>query len=333
MIGQVLSKWFWKKVGVFTSPHLVRITERFVIDGVEIAEKKLNDYYIHILDQADQWGIPLSFFEIQVIVAVQYFLEQNVDYAVFEVGLGWLYDGTNIWSQPLATYVTSICLEHTNLLWKTRSSVLRNKLGIIKKNTPLFTPYDNQQIQYACDRVGAYHVSIKWKQVPDDNLTNLYGAHQQRNALLVLESLKHVWFEPDITKKSLKHISYSGRFDRSIEGFILDTANNTASVNVLVKTLQDNDIDLTKLVIIYGSTQKDPIYCAHLVNMFWSSSVYLVDDFHRAQPVSEYAPLVNNVSDSDSSLWDAIEKIPKDSKVLITGSLYLVGSFMKLKNN
>lgn len=64
---------------------------------------------------------------------VLYFSDEKVDYAVIEVGLGGLYDGTNIFKQPLACFITSITLEHTYLLGKTWTSVLKNKLGIVKE--------------------------------------------------------------------------------------------------------------------------------------------------------------------------------------------------------
>jgi dihydrofolate synthase/folylpolyglutamate synthase len=72
--------------------------------------------------------IELSFFEIQVVVMILYFSDENVNYAVIEVGLGGLYDGTNIFQHPIACFITSITLEHTYLLGKTRTSILKNKL-------------------------------------------------------------------------------------------------------------------------------------------------------------------------------------------------------------
>ena len=86
-----------------------------------------------MLELSEKNNIPLSFFEIQVIVMILYFCEENVDYAVVEVGLGGTYDGTNIFESPLACFITSITLEHTHLLGKTRNTILRNKLGIVKK--------------------------------------------------------------------------------------------------------------------------------------------------------------------------------------------------------
>lgn len=81
-----------------------------------ISDKKLEKYYTQVLELSEKNNIPLSFFEIQVVVMVFYFRDEKVDYAVVEVGLGGTYDGTNIFESPLACFITSITLEHTHLL-------------------------------------------------------------------------------------------------------------------------------------------------------------------------------------------------------------------------
>jgi dihydrofolate synthase / folylpolyglutamate synthase len=88
MISQVLYKEFRKKVGLFTSPHLVDITERFQINGIPISPIKLNTYYKKVIGLTKKYRIELSFFEIQVVAMVLYFSDEKVDYAVIEVGLG-----------------------------------------------------------------------------------------------------------------------------------------------------------------------------------------------------------------------------------------------------
>ena len=88
MLSQVLWKQFHKKVGLFTSPHLIDITERFQINGIPIGHKRLNSYYKKVLGLSKKYSVELSFFEIQVVVMVLYFTAEKVEYAVVEVGLG-----------------------------------------------------------------------------------------------------------------------------------------------------------------------------------------------------------------------------------------------------
>jgi dihydrofolate synthase/folylpolyglutamate synthase len=144
MISQVLYKQFGRKVGLFTSPHLIDITERFQINWKPITHIRLNTYYKKVINLAKKYTVELSFFEIQVVAMILYFSDERVDYAVVEVGLWWLYDGTNIFESPLACFITSITLEHTHLLGKTRTSVLKNKLGIVKKWAQLYTHLHNK---------------------------------------------------------------------------------------------------------------------------------------------------------------------------------------------
>lgn len=150
MISQVLWKKLGKKVGLFTSPHFIAINERFQINGKPITDKVLEIYYTKVLELTEKHSIPLSFFEIQVVVMVLYFVDEKVDYAVVEVGLGGTYDGTNIFSHPLACFITSITLEHAHVLGKSRRSVLKNKLGILKKRTHLYTPLKEKLIETTC---------------------------------------------------------------------------------------------------------------------------------------------------------------------------------------
>jgi len=83
---------------------------------------------------------------------VLYFVAEQVEYAVVEVGLGGTYDGTNIFKKPLACFITSIALEHTHVLGKTRTSILKNKLGIIKNGTILYTPLRSKLIEETCKK-------------------------------------------------------------------------------------------------------------------------------------------------------------------------------------
>lgn len=151
MLSQVLWKSLGKKVGLFTSPHFIAINERFQINGAPITDDKLEKYYERVIQLGGKHNIPLSFFEIQVVVMILYFCDEKVDYAVVEVGLGGTYDGTNIFKKPLACFITSITLEHTHVLGKTRASILRNKLGIIKSGTHLYTPLKNKLIEKTCE--------------------------------------------------------------------------------------------------------------------------------------------------------------------------------------
>lgn len=260
MISQVLYKEFDKKVGLFTSPHLVDVSERFQINGVNISHKKLNTLYKEVLDLSTKLGLPLSFFEIQVVAMVLYFVRKKVDYAVIEVGLGGLYDGTNIFHHPLACFVTSITFEHTHILGKTRSSILRNKLWITKPWTTLYTHIQNKQVKEYCEKQNVQlYESTKYKiqntkkgnsrhqmmrlsdyPVHRERLTNLPWPHQQRNAQLVFGALTDLGFDEKKIIEGLQHIVHRGRYEWINKYILVDTANNRENIKILAHMLQED---------------------------------------------------------------------------------------------
>lgn len=336
MISQVLYKQFGKKVWLFTSPHLIDITERFQINWKPMSHTKLNSYYKKVIGLAQKYTIELSFFEIQVVVMILYFRDEKVDYAVIEVGLGGLYDGTNIFTHPLACFITSITLEHTYVLGKTRTSILKNKLWIVKQWSSLYTHIDNQQVRKYCKTHQADYKKITNFQT--HNLTNLSGIHQEKNALLVLQSLTDLWFERSKILKWLQNIYNPGRFEYLRPNILLDTANNLENIKILKKMVQKDFSDAT---LIFGTTQTDPKYISQLLSLFPNKKKILVDGFcERSLPCSEYQNLIKNddIWHLDTAKWkERIKKVLEENKntqkYIIFWSFYLIGYIMSLSRH
>lgn len=120
--------------GLFTSPHLVDFRERIRINGKMISEDAVVDFFDKYQTRLDE--ISPSFFEMTTILAFDYFANQQVDVAVVEVGLGGRLDSTNIIT-PIASIITNISLEHTQLLGDTLAKIAAEKGGIIKNNVPV----------------------------------------------------------------------------------------------------------------------------------------------------------------------------------------------------
>lgn len=336
MLAQVLWRQFQKKVGLFTSPHLIDITERFQINGVPITHKKLNTYYKKVFDLMRKYSIELSFFEIQVVVMVLYFTDENVEYAVIEVGLGWLYDGTNIFTHPLACFITSITLEHTYLLGKTRTAVLNNKLGIVKNWSKLYTHFKNKTVKTFCKKHHASLMTIS--KYSTKNLTNLPGNHQQKNALLVIQSLHDLWFNTEKILIGLKNIYNPGRFEWISSNILVDSANNRENINFLKNLLWD---DASKSIILFGTTQTDPKYAAELAAIVPAKKRILVDGFcDRALPCSVYSQLVKHdvIWHLDTEAWKILLKTLIDSpkgaeNYILYWSIYFVWYMMWLSRH
>src|SRR3954470_12079654 len=121
------------RTGLFTSPHLARFTERIRIDGREIDGDQLA-----ALDPAIvATGVPLTYFEISAVLAFRAFAEARVDVAVLETGLGGRLDAVTA-ASPVATAITSIGLDHTDLLGGTLAQIAREKAGIARPGVPLY---------------------------------------------------------------------------------------------------------------------------------------------------------------------------------------------------
>ncbi len=122
------------KVGLYTSPHLVDFRERIRVDGEMIPEKAVV-HFVKRFREADYQGHP-SFFELTMMLAFSWFAEQEVDYAVIEVGMGGRLDSTNIIS-PIASIITNISFDHTQFLGNTLTAIASEKAGIMKPAVPV----------------------------------------------------------------------------------------------------------------------------------------------------------------------------------------------------
>ena len=139
IIASILAKAGYK-TGHYSSPHLVSYCERFTIDDVPITPQELKGYLDlvearSLIIQEKGWPHPTEF-EVLTAVAFQYFRDRNVDIAVLEVGMGGIYDATNVIT-PLVAVITSISRDHTSFLGETIREIAGNKAGIIKKGVPV----------------------------------------------------------------------------------------------------------------------------------------------------------------------------------------------------
>ncbi|MBQ4059304.1 MAG: bifunctional folylpolyglutamate synthase/dihydrofolate synthase [Lachnospiraceae bacterium] len=129
-----------KKVGVFTSPHLIKINERLSINGQVISDEEFVILFTETMgyiEIAKKQGIPHpSFFELMFLMGALYFKKQQVDYAIFETGMGGRLDATNV-LEPILTIITSVGLDHTQFLGDTIEKIAAEKAGIIKKGVPV----------------------------------------------------------------------------------------------------------------------------------------------------------------------------------------------------
>ena len=171
------------------------------------------------------------------------------------------------------------------MLGKTRASILRNKLGIVKNNTHLYTPLKNKLIENTCrERKATLHTIGKNKK----KKTNLPGNHQQKNAGLVFEALKNLGFDTNKILSGLQNIYNPGRFEWIAPHILVDTANNRENIKILRSMVQK--IKSKKIITLYGTTQIDAEYTSELAQMIPAERRILVDDFcDRSLPCEAYS--------------------------------------------
>ena len=141
-----------KKTALFTSPHLVRINERFQINNVPISDELFLESYQKVqaaIDGMVKDGLPhATYFELLYAVAMVAFQKEKAEYVVLETGLGGRLDATNTIEHPIATVITSISLDHTEILGDTIEKIAGEKAGIIKEGVPVIYDGTNPQVTY-----------------------------------------------------------------------------------------------------------------------------------------------------------------------------------------
>jgi dihydrofolate synthase/folylpolyglutamate synthase len=157
MIGSMLQACGYT-VGVYTSPHLVDLRERILINGQLIEKPVFTDLMKRVAKAAEKAGVEPTFFEAMTAVCFKHFAEQAVDIAVIEVGLGGRLDSTNV-IRPEACVVTSIDYDHQKLLGNTLEEIAREKAGIFKTDVPAFIFESDPAVERAmaevAERAGA----------------------------------------------------------------------------------------------------------------------------------------------------------------------------------
>lgn len=140
-LASVLTKAGYK-TGLYTSPYVIEFRERIQLDNKMISPADLCEVTLRVRDAVDelqQDGIKITEFEAVTAAAFTYYAEKNCDFAVFETGLGGRFDATNIVSDPLCSIITSVSVDHVNILGNTLGEIAFEKCGIIKKGVPVIT--------------------------------------------------------------------------------------------------------------------------------------------------------------------------------------------------
>jgi dihydrofolate synthase/folylpolyglutamate synthase len=257
MLASILQEAGYK-VGLYTSPHLKNFTERIRINGDEIPKKKvsafINKHKIFLENQK------LSFFEMTVGLAFDYFANENVDVAIIEVGLGGRLDSTNIIT-PEISVITNIGLDHTQFLGETLSEIAFEKAGIIKENIPVIIGERQKEVESVfLKKSEETYSKIYFASDHQENYpTDLLGDYQQKNTkttVATIQKLKGFKVSQENIKIGLlnvvKNTSLKGRWQVLQENpkVICDTAHNKEGLRIVLNQLRNENY--AKLHIVLG---------------------------------------------------------------------------------
>lgn len=323
-------------VGMYTSPHLESVNERFQVNGRMISNRDLNRLARFVIRKYPH----LTQFEFLTVLAFLWFAEKKVDVAVIEAGLGGRLDATNVLSRVLVSVITNIDFDHTNHLGSTIRKIAWEKAGIIKGNIPVVTAATGAALAtiksvarkknapVAVVSAGDFHFKILLK-----------GEHQEQNASIavrVLHLLAELGFF-HISEKNIRtgfsQVKWPGRFEQMRGGVILDGAHNPAGCRALAQTLIEKK--LVPINLLFGALKdKDVNQMARVLSSVTSHCVTVPVPSERSARAEELANLGGwrGKATSASSIvagWRALNLIESKHPRVVAGSLYLVGEMRR----
>ena len=276
-----------RKVGLFTSPHLVSMEERIRINGINVSKELFLEAFMELKECEDRLKEEtgrFSFFEYLFGMAMYCFKKESVEYAVMETGLGGRLDATNAVAKPFVTVITPVSLDHVSVLGDTVSQVAMEKAGIIKKDVPVVFWAENPEVKNVIEKVASEKNSqalpidkgnYEILQISDKSVDfcthNMYhkngrysvslatALYQVENALLSLEALyymatKDAKLTDEVIIKGIKEACWQGRFQEVAEGVIVDGAHNEAGILSFIEAVSTREsvIDVTKKVLLFA---------------------------------------------------------------------------------
>ncbi len=349
------------KTGVYTSPHLVRYNERIRIDGEQIADDLLCKAF-NVIDQA-RGDTSLTYFEFGTLAAYYLFEQLDVDFAVFEVGLGGRLDAVNLMDATVAL-VTSIDIDHTDWLGTDRNAISYEKAGIMRSQHPAICsdPDAPARLVEHAKSIEAelylsgidYHYENNgdtwtWRDTETEYVDlprpNLRGDFQLMNAAGVLKVIQTLSDRYPMSEQhirdGLQSVSLSGRF-QVIPGeveVVLDVAHNPHAAKVLTDFLKKNPIKGRNLILIAMLKDKDSSgviseigqyvdewHVAGLGGSRGTTSDRLVKQLHDVNPDSP----VNAYNTVEEAYATLSEIAVAGDRILVAGSFHTVSAVLKI---
>ena len=346
------------RVGTFTSPHMDSIRERIQLDGVPLGEEPfwqaasvIKEVESRLLEE---WGA-FNYFEILTAMMFVVFQQEAVDLAIIEVGIGGLLDNTNV-GHPLVSVITTIGLDHQDLLGSTLEEITAQKAGIIKAGQQVVVGPVTREcmdvIRSTASKQGATvqafgeDFSLVEDSYQDDELTiplkqlALNGAFQKENATVAIRAFRS-WMEatgrsvqPEFIESALRVVSWPGRMEVLQETplVIIDGAHNLPAIERLVQNMTDH-VGKKQTLLFSGLTRKDSQQMLLRLQEALPDANIILTSFHpsKGQSIarSDVEAYLNSRKFSyEESFEDVIDRFASStddkSELWVTGSLYFI---------
>jgi dihydrofolate synthase/folylpolyglutamate synthase len=349
-----------RKIGRYTSPHLIDFRERITVDSVPIPEEAVLEFLERWIPAAEEIGA--TFFELTTALAFDWFARQQVDIAVIETGLGGRLDSTNVLIPRVAT-VTSIGLDHTDLLGDTLQAIAREKAGIYKRGVPAVIGESAPEIRLllaGCAKEAGAHPVV----VVDDEYrisdveisasgttfalgegtktnrvtTPLIGAFQARNTAIAIATVAALGpkYLPEFAELSTKlaKLSLRGRFQRHGK-LILDVAHNPDGARTIAESIGALNPPRPRTALVAVLRDKDWKGIIHalapVMDRFVFTNAPSAPPERRWDPseAQAFATSQGLESQLEPDLDTALKRAQKSgATVLVTGSFHTVGDVM-----
>ncbi len=348
------------RVGLFTSPHLVCPEERIKINGQEISRKNFQREFERVWAALARLYGPQSeararFFEVLTLMALDYFVQEQTDWAVIECGVGARRDATRVVT-PKVAVLTNVGLDHTETLGPTIAQIAYEKAAVVAPHGLLITgesqPAALREIEQEVLRKAAKLCrldlskicliqenwggqSFNWRTWQALEIAML-GAHQRTNAVLALEAALAL-HDPKIDERAiragLKNMRWPGRMEllRQKPYVMLDGAKNPAGLGALRRSLQTLDFD--RLILVIGiANRKDADAMLNEILPIADAVIATQAEFRGisaeflAQKVREQGKTCQSIPHPPEALRAALARAQERDLVCVTGSLFLVGA-------
>ncbi len=345
-----------KNVGFFSSPHIIKINERIKYNGTDISDEDFSRIFgiIH----AKLSDFHLSFFEYLTLIAAYYFyFEKQIDFAIFEIGLGGTLDATNALDHDISV-ITRLGIEHEDVLGKGLTSISENKFGIIKKNNFVFHTKFPEEISdiysnYLTEKRAKFFEAPKFTYFVRKNSEhsvrknnpkyfvrinnreyklNLLGERAVENTSLAVEVFKYLI--PDYEKylSALQNVEWPCRMEKikyKNRDIFLSGDHNPQGTQSLTEILKNFEFENIHFIVGICS-DKNSDQMIKMLSSVKNSHIYLTETPVKTLEIENYSKFVKSAAEFSSknpieALNQAIKISSDNDLILVTGSLYLTG--------